>query len=268
MNYLFKVDDSYFNMDGAMLYVMDGNQKRKLNKLPNAFTFVFMDLMAVEDNELDISKFQMQYEGDIPENAQAYLIDDETNEMVESVEIESDGSFSFQRLNPDRKYSIKFDEELDQGKVKYFAIPDPVIAVPIPELPKPESVLPKPQNQNIELSALDLKWVIYFDFNEFMLKPDQIHYLVDNVVKQLKSDQKLEVTVEGHADNIGSKDVNYRMSKLRISTVVYHLEIREIDETRMELKPFGELKPISDNSTEEGRAKNRRLEIHLKAVSQ
>src|SRR5690606_5874840 len=105
MNYLFKVDDEDFDMDASTMYLVDGGLKRKLAKLPNAFSFVFLDLMLVEDSDLDASKFQIQYEGDIPLNAQAYLYDEETNEVVESVEIDSEGNFSFQRLNPDRKYS-------------------------------------------------------------------------------------------------------------------------------------------------------------------
>ena len=73
----------------------------------------------------------------------------------------------------------------------------------------------------------------------------------------------MKLSLDGYADNIGSDDVNKRMSKIRLSSVLYHLEIWGIDETRVTLTPYGESKPIESNDTEEGRAKNRRVEIHV-----
>ena len=73
----------------------------------------------------------------------------------------------------------------------------------------------------------------------------------------------LMINLEGHTDNLGSDAVNFRMSQLRLSSVVYHLEINGIYESRMKITPKGESSPAYDNSTEEGRAKNRRVDISI-----
>ncbi|MEZ4722277.1 MAG: OmpA family protein [Flavobacteriales bacterium] len=289
-SYLFKVDDKDFDMDAAAMYAVSGGERRQLKKLPGSFSYDRMALIAVKDTKLDVSKFQIEYDGEIPDQAQAYLYDEETNEIIETAEIEEDGSFSFRKLNPDRKYNVKFDEEIDNSKAKYF----PIEVVELVEKRKPTPLKPNesfalvpPVNERKEtiqvkeddivnktvfedpseleakpLADLNADWVLYFGFNEFLLSPENI-VEVKKIAKTLREDETLVVRVEGHADNVGSEDINYRMSVLRISNVIYHLEMRGIDETRMEVKPFGELMPIADNATEEGRAKNRRVEIHI-----
>ena len=82
------------------------------------------------------------------------------------------------------------------------------------------------------------------------------------VIGIMKADPNMKLSLEGHADNIGSDGVNQRMSQLRLSNVLYHLEIRGIDESRVTLTPYGESKPVESNETVAGRAKNRRVEIH------
>jgi len=84
-----------------------------------------------------------------------------------------------------------------------------------------------------------------------------------------------EIVIEGHTDNqkIGPSIVkqipsNWELSALRAINVMKYLkDSMNIDEKRMYVAAYGETRPIADNSTEEGRKKNRRIEIFLKSSS-
>lgn len=84
----------------------------------------------------------------------------------------------------------------------------------------------------------------------------------------LKETPETDVTIYGHTDNTGSKEVNVQLSKSRAASVAGFLNSNGISTDRMttEGKAFDE--PVADNSTAEGRAKNRRVEIYITANKQ
>lgn len=84
----------------------------------------------------------------------------------------------------------------------------------------------------------------------------------------LKETPETDVTIYGHTDNTGSKEVNVQLSKNRAASVAGFLNSNGIATDRMttEGKAFDE--PVADNSTAEGRAKNRRVEIYITANKQ
>ncbi len=68
--------------------------------------------------------------------------------------------------------------------------------------------------------------------------------------------------VQGHTDDQGSDDYNLKLSERRAKTVVAYLGLFDIDtSSRLMPKGYGESKPVMPNNTEEGRAKNRRVEL-------
>lgn len=69
------------------------------------------------------------------------------------------------------------------------------------------------------------------------------------------------VTIIGHTDSSGSKEVNKRISEARAESIAAYLESRSIERSRITVIGKGEADPIADNSTPEGRAQNRRVEI-------
>jgi len=77
----------------------------------------------------------------------------------------------------------------------------------------------------------------------------------------LKSQPDWKITVEGHTDNVGAKAANQTLSQKRAEAVVVWLVSHEIDRARLAAAGFGDTKPVQDNATEEGRAKNRRVEL-------
>ncbi len=73
----------------------------------------------------------------------------------------------------------------------------------------------------------------------------------------------VHLTIDGHTDNTGNAAGNQRLSQQRAQAVLNALVERGIDENRLEAHGFGQERPVGDNATEEGRAQNRRIEIHL-----
>jgi outer membrane protein OmpA-like peptidoglycan-associated protein len=86
---------------------------------------------------------------------------------------------------------------------------------------------------------------------------------LDIVVKVLKSDAALQISVEGHSDNIGNAENNLKLSAKRAQAVKNYLIKKGIVESRISAQGFGDSKPIAPNTTPAGRAKNRRVELHL-----
>lgn len=84
------------------------------------------------------------------------------------------------------------------------------------------------------------------------------------VAQALKADPRLpNLRVEGHTDSVGAEDYNQRLSEARAQTVRDFLENRGIPSDKIQVEGFGKSQPIADNSTPEGRADNRRVEIVL-----
>ncbi|WP_159023243.1 OmpA family protein [Formosa sp. L2A11] len=71
--------------------------------------------------------------------------------------------------------------------------------------------------------------------------------------------------VEGHTDSTGSEDYNMTLSEKRAQSVVSYLQNKGVTSNRFEVTAYGETRPRFDNTTEEGRSKNRRVEIGVSA---
>jgi outer membrane protein OmpA-like peptidoglycan-associated protein len=72
------------------------------------------------------------------------------------------------------------------------------------------------------------------------------------------------VVVEGYTDNVGSAASNQKLSETRAKAVMQYLIDRGVDKKRLKSVGYGASKPVDDNKTEEGRAKNRRVELGIK----
>ncbi|MBW1991701.1 MAG: OmpA family protein [Deltaproteobacteria bacterium] len=101
---------------------------------------------------------------------------------------------------------------------------------------------------------------IHFDFDKATLKPGAEKVLVE-IVKLLKDSPDLKVEIQGHTDNVGGKDYNLKLSQARADTVKQFLVLYGIEPERLTTKGYGMEKPVASNETEEGRAKNRRVEL-------
>lgn len=101
---------------------------------------------------------------------------------------------------------------------------------------------------------------INFEFGKARIKPDS-YYIIKEIKKLLEENKGLRISIDGHTDNIGKPEDNLKLSNRRAQSVSLALIDEGIDENRMEHKGFGDTKPTNTNDTEEGRSKNRRVEI-------
>ena len=85
--------------------------------------------------------------------------------------------------------------------------------------------------------------------------------VIDQIFELLKSNSTLKISIEGHTDNVGDAASNKKLSGDRAKAVMDALITKGIDKTRMSFVGWGQEKPVADNRTEEGRTKNRRVEI-------
>jgi outer membrane protein OmpA-like peptidoglycan-associated protein len=102
---------------------------------------------------------------------------------------------------------------------------------------------------------------ILFDFNKADVKPES-EPAIREIAKLLKQDPKLKLHVVGHTDSVGELKFNMDLSRRRADAVVKVLTTKHgIAVARLRAEGVGPLSPVASNRTEEGRAKNRRVEL-------
>jgi chemotaxis protein MotB len=96
-------------------------------------------------------------------------------------------------------------------------------------------------------------------------------HVLDGVIDLLKGIPDRQISVEGHTDNmplgkklIATYNSNWELSAHRAAAAVRYLQAHGVDPKRMQVAGYGEHHPVADNGTEEGKAKNRRIEIRLR----
>jgi OmpA-OmpF porin, OOP family len=101
---------------------------------------------------------------------------------------------------------------------------------------------------------------INFDVDKASIKPESMGTL-NMIVQVLKDNPSLKFEIDGHTDNSGSAPHNLTLSLQRADAVKTQLVTMGVDASRLTTKGFGDTKPVSDNTTLEGKASNRRVEF-------
>lgn len=101
---------------------------------------------------------------------------------------------------------------------------------------------------------------INFDTGKAELKQDGIA-TVKEIAAMMKANPGLKLSVEGHTDNVGDAASNKKLSEARAKSVTAAITAGGVDASRLSAVGFGQEKPVADNRTEDGRAKNRRVEL-------
>ena len=101
---------------------------------------------------------------------------------------------------------------------------------------------------------------INFDTGKSNIKPESME-IIGQIVALLKAHPDLKVSIEGHTDNVGTPQNNKILSTQRAKSVMNAVVQKGIAATRLTALGWGQEKPLADNRSEEGRAKNRRVEI-------
>jgi OOP family OmpA-OmpF porin len=102
----------------------------------------------------------------------------------------------------------------------------------------------------------------FFDFGKATLKPEAKAKMDDLIAKTAGVNLEVIIAV-GHTDNIGSDAYNQKLSVARAESVKAYLVSKGIEKNRVYTEGKGEKQPVASNSTAEGRAKNRRVEIEV-----
>jgi len=113
--------------------------------------------------------------------------------------------------------------------------------------------------------VLDMKDGAFFTSNSTVLTSrakKEIDSFLSDVVGQAAGTGNLLFVVTGHTDNTGTEKYNYELARIRAdNTAVYLSAQKKVDPGQLVVMSYGETVPVGDNSTEAGRAKNRRVEI-------
>lgn len=166
----------------------------------------------------------------------------------------------------DAEKAVSFSESLS----RVFKIIDKPIKT---QLEKPEIIeqleISLRQYQGVVIKEnprgiiIELKDHLLFKSGEYTLNPNS-YAMLDKIIEQIRGIHN-KISIEGHTDNVPIRTEfirsNWDLSSLRALSVLYYFINSGISPDRLSATGFGEYKPVADNETEEGRAKNRRVEI-------
>lgn len=130
----------------------------------------------------------------------------------------------------------------------------------------PKTMEPKEVALNVQEAKSGSTFVmdnILYNTNSADLQ-EESKIILENFAAYLKDNPKIQIEIQGHTDNVGNPKDNEALSTNRAYTVKTVLESLGVDAKRITAKGFGQNKPIGDNTTEAGRAKNRRTEFLIK----
>jgi outer membrane protein OmpA-like peptidoglycan-associated protein len=114
---------------------------------------------------------------------------------------------------------------------------------------------------------LNLPEGVTFDVGSSTLRPE-FRRTLDRVADNLAQYPDSLIDVYGHTDSTGSDAFNQNLSENRAATVANYLTTQGVNPSRLRSRGFGETMPIADNASDQGRARNRRVEIKIIPVSQ
>lgn len=103
---------------------------------------------------------------------------------------------------------------------------------------------------------------VFFDFDKWDLRPES-YIELNRVVKLLKENPAIEIEMSAHTDSYGSDEYNFKLSDERARSVREYILSQGIDAKRITSQGYGETKPVAENTTDEGRQLNRRVEFKI-----
>ncbi len=117
-----------------------------------------------------------------------------------------------------------------------------------------------PQGAKVDKHGCWNSQVPLFDFDKSKIKP-KYYNILDQVALVIKNNSGFKVEIQGHADIMGTKEYNLKLSLRRAKAVRDYLVNKGVSEKRLEVKGFGYSRPRAPSDTEKGRSLNRRVEF-------
>jgi outer membrane protein OmpA-like peptidoglycan-associated protein len=183
------------------------------------------------------------------------LTDDSTREVITKLQTDETG-FYFVTLPEGRNYTFTVNRK---GYLFYSDI------FPLQGKPADSTYTKDIALQPIAVHSTVALKNIQFELKSFQLQPVSLTEL-DKLVQLMTDNPTVAIQISGYTDNIGKDADNITLSTSRAKVVADYLISKGIDAKRLTWKGYGAAKPIADNATEEGRAKNRRTEFTVEAM--
>lgn len=124
---------------------------------------------------------------------------------------------------------------------------------------------PEEVEEEVVQQIEDISRNIFFELDSFNLRQDSRDKL-DELLSIMDDYSNFSLKIEGHTDSSGQDSYNQSLSEKRAGAVRDYLLSRGVDAARVTSAGYGESRPIADNSTSDGRAQNRRVELHLELI--
>jgi outer membrane protein OmpA-like peptidoglycan-associated protein len=163
------------------------------------------------------------------------------------------------------KHTVVFSIDLAQGqvvgKVEAFTASIKITFIEKEAFKQTLTINPDELKTELDKSGKVTLKGIYFDTGKSVLKP-QSKSAIDAVATLMKKYPDMKICVQGHTDSVGSDDSNLQLSKARAASVTQAIIRAGIPTANLTSKGYGETHPVAPNDTPEGRAKNRRVELH------
>ncbi|MFA5782586.1 MAG: OmpA family protein [Bacteroidales bacterium] len=211
-----------------------------------------------------------------PLTAKVELVDAKTNEIIASFTSDNETGNYYVSLPTGKTFNLTVTAEKHIPYKEAIYIPDTIsnpdinkaiilqklqIASKIPTSETPESKIMFDNKEIIVGERIVLNNVL-FDKYKYTLSPEATTEL-DKWVIFLKDNPALKIEISGHTDNKGTAEYNYTLSDNRAKSVHDYFVSKGINKDRMKWKGYGFDQPVATNNTDEGRQKNRRIEIKI-----
>jgi OmpA-OmpF porin, OOP family len=246
--------DEFSFFDGKKMVNVEGRLYRKtyalkegaLEASPLQITHNYVNAVKAQGGEV-------LYEG----KTDAEGMKDKSGDRLATLRMHKDGKEIWIEVIPYNGGGSYYLNAIVKGEMKQ----EVAAAAPKPEAPKPE-VKPEPAKDLAkEIKTKGFATIyINFDVDKATIKPES-QPTVDHVAQMLKDNPDLNLTIAGYTDNSGTRAPNQTLSENRAKAVLQALVACGIDAGRLASVGFGQDKPVADNSTEAGKAKNRRVEL-------
>jgi outer membrane protein OmpA-like peptidoglycan-associated protein len=193
-------------------------------------------------------------ESDIsPVLAKIEIIDMDLNNVIAtSISEKENGNYSI-KLDERKNYGVEITA---QGYMLFLDIID------IPEDLETKEIIRNFVLKKVKVGETIILKNIFFETNKAVLTPES-YVELGRVLKLLESNPTLRIEISGHTDNVGSYEVNQRLSEARAKAVVDFLVGSGTDSSRLEYAGYAFSQPVAPNNTPEGRAQNRRVEFKI-----
>ncbi|MDT0557757.1 OmpA family protein [Ichthyenterobacterium sp. W332] len=165
------------------------------------------------------------------------------------------GTLTFEAPKAEGDYDVKWFYA-DQGPQLLEPQPFNVSSSDIEKETRKETL-----KKQLETDGKLIFYGIYFDFNKSNIRKESIP-VVKEIADLLNANPDLVVSIDGHTDNLGTEHYNQKLSEQRAMSVIRMLEDQFwVEPGQLSYAGYGESRPIQTNDNEDGRAKNRRVEV-------